>query len=201
MGWNLGTLAPWRNSIGMAVGDPVAPAFERAYAGPIIDRSPEDPYTVSYPWVMQIGERDWRMWYGSNLAWGASSADMEHVIKEARSDDGIAWRRSSEPLFGFADESEYAQARPCVVKDGDRLTMWFAARGERYHIAAAVSEGEGEWARADDVLGLTSEGGAGWDDEMVCYPCVFDTADGRFMLYNGNGYGRDGFGLAIWDEG
>ena len=31
---------------------------------------------------------------------------------------------------------------------------------------------------------------------MVCYPCVFDWAGETWMLYNGNGYGRTGFGLA-----
>jgi hypothetical protein len=30
----------------------------------------------------------------------------------------------------------------------------------------------------------------------VCYPCVFDHGGDRFLLYNGNAYGRTGFGLA-----
>jgi hypothetical protein len=32
---------------------------------------------------------------------------------------------------------------------------------------------------------------------MLCYPCVFDHFGTRYMLYNGNGYGATGFGLAI----
>jgi hypothetical protein len=35
---------------------------------------------------------------------------------------------------------------------------------------------------------------------MIEYPFVFDHADQRYMLYNGNGYGKTGFGLAILDQ-
>ena len=37
----------------------------------------------------------------------------------------------------------------------------------------------------------------GWDSEMICYPYVFDHKGKRYMLYNGNDYGKKGFGLAI----
>jgi hypothetical protein len=31
----------------------------------------------------------------------------------------------------------------------------------------------------------------------VCYPCVFEHRGSKYMLYNGNGYGRTGFGIAV----
>jgi len=34
----------------------------------------------------------------------------------------------------------------------------------------------------------------------ICYPYVFDHAGSRYMLYNGNGYGRTGFGIAILER-
>jgi hypothetical protein len=37
---------------------------------------------------------------------------------------------------------------------------------------------------------------SGWDSESVAYPFVFDHAGRRYMLYNGNGYGLTGFGIA-----
>ena len=37
----------------------------------------------------------------------------------------------------------------------------------------------------------------GWDSEMICYPHVFDHSGRRYMLYNGNGYGASGIGLAV----
>jgi hypothetical protein len=41
----------------------------------------------------------------------------------------------------------------------------------------------------------------GWDSEMIAYPFVFDHKDQRYMLYNGNEYGRTGFGLAMLNYG
>jgi hypothetical protein len=40
---------------------------------------------------------------------------------------------------------------------------------------------------------------SGWDSEMIEYPFVFDHNGARYMLYNGNGYGKTGFGLAVID--
>ena len=40
----------------------------------------------------------------------------------------------------------------------------------------------------------------GWDSEMLCYPHVFKCDDNIFMLYNGNQFGRYGFGLAVLDR-
>ena len=37
----------------------------------------------------------------------------------------------------------------------------------------------------------------GWDSEMIEYPFVFDYKGQRYMLYDGNGYGKTGFGLAV----
>jgi hypothetical protein len=34
---------------------------------------------------------------------------------------------------------------------------------------------------------------------MVEYPWVIEDRGTRFLLYNGNGYGRTGVGLAVWD--
>jgi hypothetical protein len=198
MGWNLGVRAPWRNSIGMATAGASLDHFERYSPGPILDRSPEDPYTLSYPWVMQLAPGDWRMWYGSNLTWGSTSADMSHVVKMARSRDGIRWERDGSTVLGFGTSGEYAIARPTVAKVGSSLLMCFACRGDRYRIGSAVSSDGDNWTRMDEVLGL-ERAGTGWDSEMTCYPSLFWFKGKLWMLYNGNGYGSTGFGLAVWE--
>jgi uncharacterized protein with PIN domain len=35
---------------------------------------------------------------------------------------------------------------------------------------------------------------------MICYPFVFDHKGSRYMLYNGNDFGKTGFGIAILEE-
>lgn len=200
MGWNLGVRAPWRNAIGLAKSRTLQAPFERFSPGPILDRSPEDPYTLSYPCVLRLGPRDWRMWYGSNLAPAVGNADMRHAIKLARSSDGVHWQRDGATVVGFAAESEYALARPSVVRVGDRLLMCFACRGGNYRLGAASSGDGVNWTRLDATMGL-GPSGEGWDSEMACYPALFRHRGRLWLAYNGNGYGATGFGLAVWQGG
>ena len=198
MGWNLGVRSPWRNAIGLAKSPALRISFERFSSGPILDRSPEDPYTLSYPWVLQFGPQDWRMWYGSNLAPAVGNADMRHVIKFARSRDGVHWTRDGVTVVGFAAESEYALARPSVVKVGDRLLMCFACRGQNYRLGTASSVDGMKWTRLDATMGLAPSSQE-WDSEMTCYPALFWHREQLWLAYNGNGYGATGFGLAVWE--
>ena len=124
---------------------------------------------------------------------------MQHVIKQARSSDGICWARDGKTVIGFADKAEYALARPSVTKVGNRLLMCFACRGPSYRIgAAASSDGGMSWKRLDTEMGLGASDG-GWDSEMTCYPALFWHHDRLWLAYNGNGYGATGFGLAVWE--
>jgi len=198
MGWNLGVRAPWRNSIGLATADRALDRFERFSLGPILDRSPEDPFTLSYPWVVQLAETDWRMWYGSNLTWGATSADMSHVVKMAKSHDGIHWQRDGATAIGFASAAEYAIARPSVAIINSVLVMCFACRGDSYSVGGAFSRDGLHWTRIDDKIGV-KRSAEGWDSEMTCYPALFSFRGKLWLLYNGNGYGSTGFGLAVWE--
>jgi hypothetical protein len=56
------------------------------------------------------------------------------------------------------------------------------------------------WTRADEIGGLLPSG-EGWDSDMVEYPCLIDHCGRRYMLYNGNDYGKTGVGLAVWQPG
>lgn len=195
LGWNLGVTVPWRNSIGLAISSDGGLSFAKASMAPLLDRCAADPYSISYPWVLRDGAL-WRMWYGSNLRWGKDQGDMDHVLKYAESGDGINWRREGRIAIGLEGSAEFALARPCVVKDGGTYRMWFTHRGEKYRIGYAESADALQWRRnaAGPVPDVSQ---AGWDSEMVTYPFVFDWAGSRYMLYNGNGYGRTGIGIAI----
>ena len=198
MGWNVGAGAPWRNSIGLARGDARAGQFTRYAPGPILDRSPDDPYTLTYPWVMRNGD-DWHMWYGSSLTWGSDVEGTNHIIRHAVSRNGIDWHRGAEIVIGSQSEVELL-TRPCVVRDADLWRMWYAyRRGGDYRLGFAQSKDGRNWKRRDDEAGLDVSP-SGWDSEMICYPCVFDHKGMRYMLYNGNRYGATGFGLAVQDS-
>ena len=98
----------------------------------------------------------------------------------------------------FARAGEYAISRPSVLRDADRWRMWYSYRGERYRIGYAESADGRSWRRCDAEAGIEVSP-SGWDSEMIEYPQVFDHEGGRYMAYNGNGYGASGFGLAVLD--
>jgi hypothetical protein len=198
MGWNLGVRSPWRNAIGLARAATIHAPFERFSPGPILDRSPEDPYTLSYPCVLRLGPQDWRMWYGSNLVPHRGHKEMSFVIKHARSCDGIQWERNGAIAIDFATDSENAIARPSVVNFGEKLLMAFACRGANYRIGAAGSRDGITWTRLDAAMGL-GPSADGWESEMTCYPALFRHRGRLWLAYNGNGYGATGFGLAVWE--
>ena len=124
---------------------------------------------------------------------------MAHLIKVALSDDGLQWRREGRVALPFQDESEYAMSKPTVVRDGDGFRMWYSFRGSAYRIGYAESLDGLEWTRLDEQAGIKVSDD-GWDSESVEYPCVFDALGARWMVYNGNGYGRTGFGLAVMER-
>jgi hypothetical protein len=64
-----------------------------------------------------------------------------------------------------------------------------------YRIGYASSIDLINWHRNDEMAGMKiSE--SGWDSEMVNYPHVFMLDGETYMLYQGNGMGKSGFGLA-----
>lgn len=65
-----------------------------------------------------------------------------------------------------------------------------------YRIGHASSVGLSAWTRDDENLQLDGSPGE-WDSTMQCYPHVFECDGSVYLLYNGNEFGRYGFGLAV----
>jgi hypothetical protein len=198
IGWNLGITVPFRNSIGIAV-ERAGGAYERLFDGPIVDRSMHEPHFCASCCVMP-GDDCWRMWYLSCTGWRLRDGRIEHKyhIKYAESSDGINWRRDGVVAIDYSSDREYAISRPSVIRDADCWRMWYSSRGERYRIGYAESSDGRKWRRMDDAVGIDVSRGE-WDSEMIEYPFVFDHKGRRYMLYNGNGYGQTGFGIAVME--
>ena len=196
IGWNLGITVPFRNSIGLAV-SVAGNDFIRYSAGPLIDRSLNEPHFCASCCVIP-GLTLWRMWYLSCTGWRIGPQGMEHKyhIKYAESDDGIVWRRDGVIAIDYANSHEYAISRPSVIHENGVWKMWFSSKGKSYRIGYAESLDGKRWDRLDSFVGMSTSSD-GWDSEMIEYPFVFDHKGNRYMLYNGNGYGRTGFGIAV----
>jgi hypothetical protein len=202
MGWQNPAGEHWRGDIGrLVVGADLS--LRLADEQPFLASDATDPISLSYPWVLPRAVGGFDMWYGSTQSWDAGNGEMLHVIQHASSRQGHAWQRHG---LAVPFELGVAQAfsRPTVIPSlsGGGLDMWFSYRsgaGETYRIGRARSQDGQNWCLALEHAGITVSA-SGWDSEMIEYPYVFDHAGQRYMLYNGNGYGRTGFGLAVWDE-
>jgi sucrose-6-phosphate hydrolase SacC (GH32 family) len=144
------------------------------------------------------------MWYTGGVNWENNNGVLKHyyTIKHANSDDGIHWEASPEVCIPFQYETEYAIARPSVTKLGDTYHMWYTYREtptiHTYRIGYATSADGLAWTRKDDEAGIDVSP-EGWASEMVGYPHVFEHNGVWFLMYNGNGYGKTGFGYATHD--
>lgn len=194
-GWSLARTVPFYLFVGCAVSRD-GQRFERVSQAPILERSDIDPFLTASPWVL-VEDGLWRMWYVSCTEWQIVGGEPRHSyhVKYAESDDGVTWRRAGIVCIDFAHADEHAISRPCVIRDGDVYRMWFSARGPAYRIGYAESSDGVNWERKDAAAGISSSGD--WDSEMQAYPAVFDHDGARYLLYNGNGYGRTGVGWAV----
>jgi sucrose-6-phosphate hydrolase SacC (GH32 family) len=64
-----------------------------------------------------------------------------------------------------------------------------------YRIGHASSVDLVNWTRDDEHPHLEGTPGD-WDADMLCYPHAFECDGKVYLLYNGNEFGRYGFGLA-----
>jgi hypothetical protein len=200
IGWTRGVSIPFYTFVGCAVSEDGGATFERLSAGPLLERSDTDPYLTTSPWVL-IDNGIWRMWYASGTGWQVAEEGPQHRyhIRYAESADGTTWRRTGRVCIDYRDEDEYAIARPCVVKMGDAYRMWYSYRGDAYRIGYAESADGLDWERKDAKAGIDVSAD-GWDAKMIEYPCVFEYGGDWLMLYNGNGYGATGIGLAVLES-
>ena len=202
-GWTLGRTVPFLFCIGVAESRDGGETFQRLSEAPCLGRNRHDPFLAGAPWVLRE-HGQFRMWYISATEWRAGVGDAPPVhyysIKHATSANGIDWETNDRLCRPFL-ENEYAIGRPVVMPTAGGYRMIYSVRrlGGTYRIYGARSIDGLSWEQDSDML--LDVAPAGWDSEMVCYGSVLEHPDGAFLLYNGNGYGRDGFGAARFGDG
>ncbi len=194
-------------AIGLAESFDGGETFVRYGAGgPVMTATPNEPCLVGDGFVLPENGR-LHMWYIFGTGWrtypGSTQPCRIYKIAQAVSDDGITWRRTGTPIISDVFEDE-CQALPSVIRHDGLWRMVFcyrkaydfhANKTNSYRLGYAVSEDLVTWRRSDEDLNFARPD-TGWDSEMMCYPNLFSTGGDVYLLYNGNEFGRHGFGLA-----
>jgi len=196
-GMMLGITVPFYFYLGLAISEDGGRTFHKFSHSPILDRNAVDPYLTGHACVLRENSI-WKMWYVSGQRWEVEDSKPKHYyhVKYAESTDGLNWDRRGAVCIDFQSEDEYAIGRPCVIKENGLYRMWYSYRGQSYRIGYAESANGLNWQRKDDQVGIDVSD-AGWDSEMIEYAHVFAHKGEQYMLYNGDGYGKTGVGLAI----
>ena len=204
-GWTRCESVPFNAAIGLAVSHDGGETFQRLDDGPVLSYSPDEPFLLGSPRIRKFGDQ-WRLWYVAGKVWLRVDGKPEPVykIRAAVSDNGIDWVKQGRDLIPDKLGAHECQACPDVSYWDGRYHMFFSFRDIRnykgreggYRIGYASSQDMLTWRRDDDLVDISlSE--TGWDSEMVNYPHVFQLDGMTYMLYQGNGMGRAGFGLAV----
>lgn len=204
VGWARSRGVPWQSSVGLAISEDNGLTFQRYGKGPIITRTPQEPYVQGSPFVLEQGQLK-HLWYLSGISWMVNGESVESIYRlmHATSADGIAWNRDGVECVEALCEDE-CQARPSVIVEGSRAHLWFSYRHgvdfrnpqRGYGIGYAFSDDLSTWHRHDELAGI-SKSADGWDSEMISYPNILKVGERYLMFYCGNQMGRDGFGVAV----
>lgn len=208
-GWNRRVSVSVDTAIGLAVSHDNGLTFERIGDGPIFSASLHEPCLVGDGFVKIISDV-FHMWYIFGTGWkqfsANAAADRTYKIGHATSSDGINWNRDNLGQI-ISDQlgTDESQALPTVIEIDGRFHMFFCYRQSSdfrtnpdrgYRIGHAYSDDLTTWTRDDDNPSINVTPGD-WDSDMLCYPHVFECDNQVYLLYNGNEFGRHGFGLAV----
>jgi hypothetical protein len=197
MAYNIPKDVPFNNQIGVAY--PIYDRLIKHENNPILGKCEKEPNSFGCPWVLKVN-KTYYMWYDTNLFWNMDNPmDYKFEIRSAVSNDGVKWNKTFQTGMSLK-YNERAIGRPCVIHEDNIFKMWYSLDTEgKYSIGYAESENGFTWMRKDEEVGIyRSE--EGWDSQEIEYPCVFNHKAKKYMLYNGNGYGKSGIGLAILEN-
>ena len=208
-GWSRRTSVSVETGIGLAISNDEGRTFTKIGNGPILSSSLHEPFLVGDPFVKYY-EGQFHMWYMFGKDWFKHSknapADRIYKIGHATSEDGQNWKRAGgRQIISDHLNCNESMALPTVTKINNRYHMLFCFResydfrknnSRSYRIGYAYSDDLLNWTRDDSKAGISTSG-QGWDSGMLCYPHLFNINGQTFVLYNGNDFGRYGFGAAL----
>lgn len=204
-GWMREVSVPYYTCLGLASSLDNGMSFTKKFSGPIFSRDKNTPYLTNGFYPFYDG-KSYKMYYAGCSEWiKTENGDIEPVyhIKFAYSKNGTDWITNDHEIIEKKYNKESA-GRPCVIQLNHQWHMWFCYRDVNsfrghvdgaYKIGYAHSEDGLSWRRDDEKSGIQlSE--TGWDSQMMAYPYVIKVNDKLYLFYNGNEFGKYGFGFA-----
>lgn len=182
---------------GLAISDDDGCTFKRYSEVPVMDRTTTARYGRCIHTVL-YEDGIFRCYYAVINDWKIINNVPYPVynIWYAESEDGIHFPDEDKYLCIDVSGDEYRIGRPKVYKLPDGTYEMYYTRDfvtKQYLAGYATSKDGIHWSRCDYKLRLRKSG-ENWDKEMACYPVKIVAPNNTYLIYNGNGMGKDGIG-------
>jgi predicted GH43/DUF377 family glycosyl hydrolase len=198
VGFQLGNSVPYTMFSGLAVSDDGGLSFHRNSERPVLGPIENEEYVRTAPYVVKE-DNLWRIWYvgGNKFIDVEDNLKPTYSIRYLESRDGINWPGPSQEVLALEGDDEFGFGRPRILFDRGVYTMFYSIRTKSvgYRMGLAKSTDGLHWNRVDNKAGIVP-GPEEWDNQTVEYGMLVEQGDELLMFYNGNQYGRTGFGAA-----
>lgn len=199
----------YHNSMGLAISEDGGKTFYKFSEGPLLSPTYKEPYGNGATYTLLDGDI-FRLYYTSFVGWEVYNNHPEPLynIKYAESKNGIDWERNQIISVDFKDGVKCGIAKPSVIKENGIYKMWYTYRGafdyrtnkaNSYRIGYGESKDGRVFTRMDEKFGMDIAEN-GWDSVMQTYPNVIKYDDKYWVFYNGNTFGKSGFGCAVFEK-
>lgn len=208
LGWTVRNTISYHNSMGLAISEDNGKTFKKFSEGPLLSPTYKEPYCNGATYTL-IDDDIFRLYYTSFVGWEVYNNHPEPLyhIKYAESKNGIDWERNQIVSVDFKDGVKGGIARPSVIKENGIYKMWYTYRGasdyrtnkaNSYRIGYAESTDGKVFERMDEKFEF-DVAESGWDSIMQTYPHVIKFDNKYWVFYNGNTFGKSGFGYATFE--
>lgn len=201
VGFQLVAKAKFLALTGLAVSDDEGETFHRLSEGPFLGRTDGQTMFAAVH-TARYEDGCWRFWCGAGDGWEMIDGKPypRYGVRYVESPSLEPMVRAGVPCL-MPSAPEYRIGRPRVYRTNTGYLMHFT-RGTfagDYTPGRAFSADGIHWRRDESPFDL-SLSADGWDSRHLCYPVMLDAGGQRYMFYNGNDMGADGFGCAVLEQ-
>ncbi len=198
VGFQLVKKAKFLAYTGLAISHDLGMNFERVSDVPVLDRTKNATlfnaiHTIIYE------DNKFKAWCGAGSSWcNISKTDYpSYNVQYYESLDGVSFSLvNSDGCINLVGD-EYRIGRPRVYKESNIYKMIYTigTLSGTYEMGYAESFDGISWSRKDNEIGICLSL-TGWDSKSISYGALVQAFNRKFLFYNGNNMGRDGFGYA-----
>jgi len=197
IGWNrISDEIPYTLLTGVAISEDDGLSFHRLSPHPVLPPTDEEAFFRTAPFVFPVPEGLAMLYIGGGTFFDGPAGKRlpTYDLCAATSADGLAWRpRPGGPLLR-------PDGRRGVIGFG-RPVLWHHQGSPSLMLSLRTVDGYTLLRRDPETpepgwLPMLAGSAGAWEAEMTCFGAPCSAGPWEYLFYNGNQFGRTGFGLA-----